>query len=81
MPSRLRRAAAELTAPTLLHVQWDDEVFFRDGQLELFDLIESPAKRLIAFPGLHSETPPGAVESWREFIAGHLQVTVDSSAR
>jgi hypothetical protein len=40
-----------ITAPLLLHVQRDDEIFPRDGQLELFDLIGSPAKRLVIEAG------------------------------
>jgi fermentation-respiration switch protein FrsA (DUF1100 family) len=64
--------ARRVTAPTLFHVQWHDEVFPRDGQLALFDLLGSPDKQLIAYPGSHTETKPAAIALWRDFIAGHL---------
>jgi dienelactone hydrolase len=45
---RIQKDAIELVAPTLLHVQWDDELFPREGQLALFDLLGSRDKQLIA---------------------------------
>jgi dienelactone hydrolase len=73
MAPRFRRDAPRVTAPVLFHLQWDDEVFARDGQLELFDLLGSDDKRLLAFPGPHSGTSPAALQSWRGYIADHLQ--------
>jgi dienelactone hydrolase len=72
MASRLQKDAARLTAPTLYHVQWDDEIFPRDGQLALFDQLGSRDKQLIAYPGGHGETPPTAVAAWLDFIAQQL---------
>ena len=41
----LRQASAPgITPPVLHHVQGCDEVFPRDGQLQLFDLFASPEK-------------------------------------
>ena len=41
-------------APTLpcqsSFTQWDDELFCRDGQFELFDMLGTSNKRLLAFP-------------------------------
>jgi dienelactone hydrolase len=71
-PQRVRADAARITAPLLLHVQHDDEIFPRDGQLELFDLIGSPTKRLVTEPGLHGQTTPVAIAEWRTFMAEHL---------
>ncbi|SNT58894.1 Dienelactone hydrolase [Asanoa hainanensis] len=71
-PGRVARDAARLTAPVLFHVQWHDELFPRDGQLALFDLLPSYDKELIAFPGPHGETRPEAVTRWREFVVRHL---------
>lgn len=62
------RSARTIVGPTLIHVQWDDEVFPRDGQLALFDVLGAPDKRLLAYPGLHSETPPQAERDWIEFV-------------
>jgi pimeloyl-ACP methyl ester carboxylesterase len=69
---RVASDARRVTAPALFHVQWHDEVFPRDGQLALFDLLGSSDKRLIAFSGTHAESRGAAVTLWREFVAGHL---------
>jgi dienelactone hydrolase len=65
-------AAQRLTAPVVMHMQWDDEVFTRDGQLALFDLIGSSNKQLHARPGPHGFTHPEDEESWVSFVARHL---------
>ena len=72
MGPRFARDAPRVTLPLLFHVQWDDERFARDGQLALFDLLGSRDKRLIAYSGGHTTTPPEAVTAWCEFIAGRL---------
>ena len=56
-----------MSAPVLYHVQWDDAIFPRDGQFELFDALASTDKRLIARPGPHSQTHPDDEASWQEF--------------
>jgi dienelactone hydrolase len=70
--ARIRADATRVSAPVLLHVQWDDELFPRDGQLEFFDLLGSPVKQLIAFPGGHGETRPEATQAWCHFIRSRL---------
>jgi dienelactone hydrolase len=65
-------AAQRLTAPVVMHMQWDDEVFTREGQLALFDLIGSSNKQLRARPGPHGSTHPEDEESWVAFLARHL---------
>jgi hypothetical protein len=69
---RVMTDAARITVPLLLHVQWDDEIFPREGQVELFDLIGSPTKHLVTEAGPHSHTTPAAIAGWRAFIAEHL---------
>jgi dienelactone hydrolase len=69
---RIRADAARVRAPTLLHVQWDDELFPVAGQLELFELLGSPAKRLWAQPGAHAATDTYAEGVWRDFVRAHL---------
>lgn len=76
-PERVRHDAERIGVPTLFHLQWDDELFPRSGQLDLFDAIgaESPSgadKRLVAYPGGHNVTLPEAVDVWRTFIAERL---------
>lgn len=72
MANRIYADAMRLTVPALFHIQWDDELFPRDGQLALFDVLASPDKQLIAYPGAHHETRPTAISAWRDFISDHL---------
>ena len=72
---RHRADAPRLTCPVLFMVQWDDEIFDRDGALELFDLIGSPDKRMHVHPGRHGAFPAEAADATREFLAAQLNVT------
>jgi dienelactone hydrolase len=67
-PGLMEAAARAVSAPLLYHVQWDDEIFPRDGQFELFDALASTDKQLTARPGPHARTRPGDQASWQEFI-------------
>jgi len=67
-PAFMTATAQAISAPVLYHVQWDDEIFPRDGQFELFDALSSVDKRLTARSGRHAETEPGDEASWQEFI-------------
>jgi len=69
-PGLMMTAARAVSAPVLYHVQWDDEMFPRDGQFELFDALASADKRLIARSGPHAETHPDDDASWQEFLRG-----------
>lgn len=69
-PALTVAAARAVTAPVLFHVQWDDELFPRDGQFELFEALGSADKRLMARPGPHAETHPDDEAAWQQFIAG-----------
>lgn len=73
MASRFARDAPRITVPVLFHVQWDDELFPRVGQFELFDLLGSRDKQLIAFPGPHRTATPAAISGWCEFVVHHLE--------
>ncbi|RZT14712.1 dienelactone hydrolase [Kribbella sp. VKM Ac-2569] len=73
MASRFTLDAPRITVPVLFHVQWDDELFPRVGQFELFELLGSRDKQLIAFPGTHRVAAPAAISSWCEFVVHHLK--------
>lgn len=75
--AHLRRDAEHVVAPTMWHVQWDDELFPRVGQLEIFDCLTSNDKQMVAFPGEHGTTADAAVDWWITFLMRYLQ---DSSA-
>lgn len=68
----IRPASQSIGAPVLLHVQWDDEIFTRAGQLELFELFTSPDKQLRARPGGHSVTRPEDERDWCSFLTDCL---------
>ena len=72
VPERIAKDARQVTAPALFHVQWHDEIFPREGQLALFDLLGSRDKQLTGYPGRHAETTPAAVALWRDFTCRHL---------
>lgn len=68
----LRQVAEKLTTPTMWHVQWDDDLFPRAGQLDLFDRLGSQDKQMVAFPGRHRSTPPAALDFWVTFLTDRL---------
>ena len=72
MADRLARDAREVRCPVLFLAQWDDELFERSSVLELFDLLGSPEKRLLASTGKHHQTPHHAREASTTFLAGQL---------
>ncbi len=79
-PERVARDARRVTAPVLFHLQWHDEIFPRDGQLALFDVLGSRDKQLTGYAGTHAETKPTAVILWRDFISRHLAPSSSSPA-
>lgn len=69
---RHRADAPRLTCRVLFLVQWDDEIFDRDGALEQFDTIGSKDKRMHVHPGKHGDVPQEAAHAAREFLASVL---------
>ena len=65
-------AAPRIMCPVMWVVQWNDQQFDREGSLALFDLLGTPDKRLIAFPGLHAEAPDESTALTREFLGREL---------
>lgn len=64
--------APKINLPLLFTMQWDDERFDRDGQIELFDMLPSADKRLHAYPGLHSLDGPDGLQVSAEFLRRYL---------
>lgn len=64
--------APKVHIPLLFTIQWDDERFDRQGQLELFDRIASKDKRLHAYPGQHVDNGPEAFDVQAEFLQRYL---------
>jgi len=65
--------APKLTIPVLFVMQWDDERFDRQGQLELFDQLGAHDKRLHAYPGQHADNGPEAFEVEAAFLKRYLE--------
>lgn len=66
-------AARRITVPVLFLMQWDDELFPRDGGLALFDRLGSPGKTLHANPGSHMQLPPAEMFSVLRFFRRQFQ--------
>jgi dienelactone hydrolase len=65
--------APKITVPVLFVMQWDDERFDRQGQLDLFDQLGARDKRLHAYPGQHADDGPEAFEVEAAFLKRHLE--------
>ena len=70
---RFRRDAPNVHVPALFHMQWDDELFSRESQSDLFDLIGSEDKRMVCYMGPHGRSSPEAVDDWCRFLEKHLR--------
>ena len=70
--ARHRADAPNVTCPVMFMVQWDDEIFDRDGALELFDTIGASDKRMHVHPGKHGAFPQEAADAGRVFLAARL---------
>lgn len=66
-------AARQITVPVLFLLQWDDELYPRDGGLTLFGLLSSSDKTLHANPGRHLEFPPAELAEAARFLDRQLR--------
>ncbi len=66
------RFAPKVTQPVLFTMQWDDERFERDGQLDLYDRISATDKRLHAYPGVHADNGLESFDAQAEFLYRYL---------
>jgi len=57
----------------LFVIQWDDERFERQGQLDLFDQLGAKDKRLHAYPGQRVDNGPEAFEVEAAFLKRYLE--------
>lgn len=71
--AHFRTHAGRVAVPVLFTMQWDDERFDRDGQLELFDMLASTDKRLHAYPGRHSDDGPESLATSAAFLRHCLE--------
>jgi dienelactone hydrolase len=71
-PPSVAEAARQITIPLMFLLQWDDELYPREGGLSLFDLLASRRKTLRASPGRHMEIPPAAIADAARFLSDEL---------
>jgi dienelactone hydrolase len=62
----------QVRCPVLYVMQWDDGMFERSGQLDVFDAIGSEDKRMVVYPGGHDDTPDEGLRLAREFLVREL---------
>lgn len=70
----LLNAARKIEVPILFLMQLEDELFPRNGYLELFDSFGSTEKSIHANPGLHPEIPGIEVRHTVDFFRDHLSL-------
>lgn len=71
---RLAEDAARVRCPVLFQQKWDDALFTRDGQIDLFTRLGAEQKWLKVYPGPHAVTPE-QFDDGRQFIVRHLAAT------
>ena len=71
----LLKAAELIACPILFLMQLEDELFNRQGCLDVFDAFASMDKRLHANPGLHPEVPNEEIDFTFDFMLSHINGT------
>jgi dienelactone hydrolase len=70
--AHLMADAAQVRATTLFVQHWDDELFDRQGTLDLFTALATPDKRLLAYPGGHFGRASEELALTTDFLAHRL---------
>lgn len=65
--------ARKIEIPVLFLMQMEDELFPREGCLEVFDAFASKDKRMHCNPGLHPEIPGEEIDFSYEFLLGYIE--------
>ena len=72
--ARLIADAAAITCPVLFQQKWNDELFSRAGQFEIFDAIGTTNKRLHAYPGGHTRATAEQLSDLSQFLTADLPI-------
>jgi dienelactone hydrolase len=67
--------ATRMTCPVMFHQRWDDELFDRQGQYEVFEALASADKRLCVYPGKHGGLTGEQAEDAVRFLHRRLSET------
>ena len=71
----LADAAPGIACPVLFQQKWDDELFTRDSQIDLFDRIGTTEKWLTVYPGKHVRVEGRQLRDMEEFLVERLTGT------
>jgi hypothetical protein len=64
--------AAKIHCPLFFLMQLEDELFTREGYLDIFDTFAAKDKRIYANPGLHPEVPGREIGFAYDFLISHI---------
>lgn len=70
---RLIEDAQKITIPVLFQTKLDDEIFAKDGQQQLFDLIASDDKEFRSYPGGHTDPKTTQLDDIVAFLTSQLK--------
>ena len=70
---RLIEDAKKITVPVLFQTKREDEIFTKEGQQHLYDLIASEQKELRSYPGGHTDPKDQQLEDIVEFLNSQLK--------
>lgn len=69
---RLAQLAPQVRCELLFMIKWNDQLFTREGQLELFDRLGSERKWLKAYPGEHTPLDATQIADLETFLVPRL---------
>ena len=69
---RLEKDALNVLIPVLFQTKSEDEIFTVEGQSALFNLLRSSQKRIVSYPGGHSDPKSEQLNEAVEFLQSHL---------
>ena len=69
---RLEKDALNVQIPVLFQTKSEDEIFTMEGQSALFNLLKSSRKRIVSYPGGHTDPKGKQLEETIEFLQNYL---------
>lgn len=69
---RLVEDARQVRCPAMFSLQWNDELFTREGQFRVFDALGTPDKHMSVYPGGHVNPAGARLDDVVHFLAREL---------
>jgi dienelactone hydrolase len=70
--------APSIQVPVLFQIKWDDELFTRQGQMDLFERLGTTQKWLCVYPGMHVPVAGKQAEDACRFLVEQRQMKMNS---